>query len=493
MVRKPLAALLLSVSLMQSAWADAPADLAGRVQVYLYRPEVFADRYLGIGIPANRAPLGGRLWYIRLNRSVHALAPPETLGRFIRDYAIPGLDFTDDRTISVGEMERILQPVAGAMRLLKMSGSMLTDQILPTVGNFLDLQTLELSEQVTDRGIPFLKNLRGLRFLAIPAPGVTDQSVPTFARYSRLERLNLKGSHITDAGIQGLSALPLRELDLGNFSTDRSLTAIGAIATLEQLDLSQAQVTAAGLSALSKAPRIHTLFLGPSITDADMAVLPAFKSLKRLDLAGARITDQSADVLARMSQLEELALTRTQITRAAIEKIARLPHLRYLEISQTQIHPEDFSRLPPFPALQVISFSSSRRLTLQEARDLSAWPRLHSILINGVLLGPDLVDYLRGSRRSENWPVWVPDAEAAAISDAEVDHALDVASKPLVDKGAAHPFAGFDGLKRIHEAESSLEDVSAAPSNPTADTFQENEKNFLGEFTVNAVPEKKKS
>jgi hypothetical protein len=145
--------------------------------------------------------------------------------------------------------------------------------------------------------------------------------------------------------------------------------------------------------------------------------------------------------------------------------------------------------LPVFPEVQVISFSSNRRLKAEDLAVLGTWPRLHSILVNGVLLGPRLVDELR-TRRHSVWRGFTPNAEAAAPG-AEIDNILEVASKPLEDKGTRR-FAGFEGLKRVHEAEASLEDVTAAPSNPMQDTFQENEKNFLGEITVNTVPQKKK-
>ena len=192
-----------------------------------------------------------------------------------------------------------------------------------------------------------------------------------------------------------------------------------------------------------------------------------------------------------MGQLEELALTQTQVTGAVLEILGRLPHLRYLEISDTRAGPTDFKPGMGFEALQVISFSTARRLRAEDLRTLARYPRLHSILINGVMLGPDRVNELRRGRQSWGWPLWVAQAEAAEDSDTRVDRALEVAS--AAGQETPHPFEGFHGLVRIHEAESALDEVRAAPSNPSADTFQENEKNFLGEFTVNAVSTKKKT
>jgi len=105
------------------------------------------------------------------------------------------------------------------------------------------------------------------------------------------------------------------------------------------------------------------------------------------------------------------------------------------------------------------------------------------------LLGPGVVEYLKTNRSSGAWSL-VGVAEADDVSGAAVDEALAEATDPQ-DAGQ-RTFDGFHGLKRIHEAEASLEDVASAGSNPQADTFQENEKNFLGEITVNAGSGKKK-
>ena len=240
-------------------------------------------------------------------------------------------------------------------------------------------------------------------------------------------------------------------------------------------------------------PELHTLFLGPSVTDADLAPLAGFKNLKRLDLTGARLTDAAAGVLAAMPQLEELALTRTGVGNAALEKLGRLPHLRYLEVSESRITPQVFGALQGYAALQVFSFSSARRLAKSDVQPLARFPLLHSLIINGTLLGPEEVGMLRARAEQSRWrPSLVTEAQAASPDDEKVDRALEMAGAPR-EKQPPSRFEGFSGLERIHQAESSLEDGGGSPAAPKIDVFEETEKNFLGEITVGVVSSRKKS
>jgi hypothetical protein len=255
--------------------------------------------------------------------------------------------------------------------------------------------------------------------------------------------------------------------------------------TLEQIDAHEARITRAGLVSLKTLTRLHTLFLGSSISDDDIADLAKLKSIKRLDLRGARISDESAQALGDMAQLEELALTDTEVTPTALSALGRLPYLRYLEMSGTSIKPQDLVALSGMVSLQVLSFSSERRLKAADLKPLAELPNLHSVIVNGVLLGPKLLGALREPKTSSRLRIleWLlPYVEAA--SEGDVEQALEVASAPELKE--RRPFAGFQGLKRIHEAESSIDQV--VPAMPTAaiKTQEDTQENFLGEITIQA-------
>jgi hypothetical protein len=153
------------------------------------------------------------------------------------------------------------------------------------------------------------------------------------------------------------------------------------------------------------------------------------------------------------------------------------------------LKPGVFKGLKGFSALQVFSFTSDRRLSIQEVKGLARWPRLHTILINKVPLNRAVVEHLRQSSSSSHWRLGVDIAYAAGVSDEQVEAILEVASLP---KSADSARERIGGLPLIHETESSLNEVVAAPSMMGVDNVQNDEKNFLGDFTVGSgVPAKK--
>jgi Leucine-rich repeat (LRR) protein len=499
-IRQHLALILSFQLALSPLWA---VDFAGQVRVYQYRPDVFADRSLGVGLPAEASVLRSSLWYLRMDESLRSLYGMDALARFVRGSGVPGLDFSGHRTLSNTDIETLLRPdlwnsasnnPSYKFRFLKLGGTLTDDRVVPSIARLFDLQVLALSEKVTDRGVSFLAPLKQLRVLILPGAAITNSSLKILAQLPLLQRLSLPAAQISDDGLALLSGLPLRQLDLGPTITDQGLQALRATRTLEQLDLQASRVTAKGLSALADLPRIHTLFLGASISDKDIPSLAAFKNLKRLDLTGARITDESLQALSQLPQLEELALGNTPITGAGLQKLSRLPKLRYLEISRTRVTPADFKTWDGFASLQVLSFSSEVRLKPADVKPLGRLASLHSIVVNNQPLGKAAVRFIQRESRSTSWLLdWlVPNVEAAEGSEAELDQALEVASLLPDQSGMRTRAQGMQGLRMIHETESSLDEVIAAPTMIGTDNQQDTEKNFLGEFTVETVVPKKK-
>ena len=478
-----------------------PSPLAEHVTAYRYRPDLFADQKLRAGLVDTAQALQGALWYIRMGEYDRAAFGMDRLAGFVQDQQIPGLDFTGHRTLTDADLERLFQfqlwpasaEAAGyRFRLLKLAGTQTTDRALATIGRLFNLQVLELNGQMTDNGLSFLSRLGNLKVLSLAGAPISDQGLSAVSALRGLRSLDLKGTLVTDAGMTALLPLPLRHLSVGPRVTDAGIRTLSGLQTLEQLDASQARVGASGLSALSGIRGIHTLFLGRSMTDQGLSALQRFKNLKRLDLTGARLSDASAGVWEKMPGLQELALDHSQVGDATLRALSRLPALRYLEVSDTRVTPASFGSMNGFAALEALSLSSRRRLTTADLASLARFPKLHTILINGAPVGRPIIDYLRQKRRDRSWlDELVPWAEAADVSDKDVDQALDAAAP---DADAKHPFSVAQGLPRIHDAENALDEVVPAMSNPDADTVQENKDNFLGEFTVGVqAPSKKKS
>jgi hypothetical protein len=472
----------VGVSLLIST-AIADTGLESRVRVYVYRPVVFADRFISAGLPSDIASLGDRLWYVRLDDYARLLAGPDGLRTFLKKSGARGLDFSSSPLLSNTDLERLFPTRASASRLylLKLNGTRVDDRAMGTAALFDDLQVLELNDRISDAGLRRLERLRGLRVLSVAGRGVTDASAPVFAQLTRLRRLRLAGTATGDDTVKAVRALPLREIALGTGATDEALKTLATLKGLEQIDAQSARVSEPGLAALSNLPMLHTLFLGASFKDADASALAALKRLRRLDLSGAGVTDPGVTILSMVAGLEELALSGTSVTDASLAALGRMPKLRYLEISDTRVTPAGLREVKGFPALQVISISAKERLTTEDVRTLARLPKLHRILVNGRPLSTQALKQLRdGKKRSRLLDWMLPQAHAAD----DLEGALEMASVP----GKPATFSGFQGLKRIHEAESSLDEMVPAVSNPKADSFDASESNFLGEFTVGAAP-----
>ena len=490
----------LAASVALAKWSDD--DFAKRTPAYLYRPGVFADELIGVGVPSNKAVLGSYFWYIRPGQTACAFMGMERLGAFIRSRRIPGIDFSANPLLTDSDVERLFSfrnwasVVGKAYRFeyLSLEGTLAGDEALSAISWLYDLRVLKLDSRVSDRGVRWLADLKDLRVLEAPSAGVTDASIPLIASLPNLERLILSKTAITDAGIQNLVQLPLRQIALGPAVTDACVQTISKIPSLVQVDVAESRVSERGMTALAKLPELHTLFLGRSISDADIAPLAQFKNLKRLDMSGAKVGDRGVDdAVGRLQGLEELALTRTNATNASLDALSRLPKLRYLEISDTKITAERLKTLQGFPALQVVSFSSAKRLKVDDIRTIAKLPQVHSILVNGVLIGPSLVNFLKQKSVFRGWLDGLIPPLEAADPEAEVDNALQVASAPPEEPQQGRTFHQFQGLQRIHEAESSLEDLGGVASKPETHAFEDNEKNFLGEITVGAKRAPKKT
>jgi hypothetical protein len=91
----------------------------------------------------------------------------------------------------------------------------------------------------------------------------SDALIPFLERFVNLEALDISHSHVTDAGLQMLSALPkLRSLNLINLPiTDAGLEFLGRLDSLEEVILSGKALSATGLNRLATLPELKTVRL----------------------------------------------------------------------------------------------------------------------------------------------------------------------------------------------------------------------------------------
>ncbi|MEW4455453.1 hypothetical protein AB1L30_22480 [Bremerella sp. JC817] len=158
------------------------------------------------------------------------------------------LQVTDDEVLAL--------PADGPTTDLSLCGATkLTNKALEHIGKFPQLRWLDLQvTNITDAGIPFLKDCQKLRDLCVASTSVTDASMATIGKLKGLEELDISGTRITDAGIaqlRGLSNLKVLRMAVTQVS-DEGLLALARLKNLEMIDARQTKVTADGVARLKQ-------------------------------------------------------------------------------------------------------------------------------------------------------------------------------------------------------------------------------------------------
>lgn len=133
-----------------------------------------------------------------------------------------------------------------------------------------------------------VKNHRKMRWL--DASGVADDALCACLRDAvNLQRLRLRESSVTDAGLAQLTRLSkLETLDLaGSPITDAGLVHVAALPALRVLRLGNCRISGAGLAHLAGKRSLRVLQLAsPTISEADLQVLSQLPRLCLLDVSG---------------------------------------------------------------------------------------------------------------------------------------------------------------------------------------------------------------
>lgn len=131
-----------------------------------------------------------------------------------------------------------------------------------------------------------VKDWHAVRWLAIRTL-CSDALLPLLERLTNLEALDLSHSHVTDAGLQMLPALPkLRSLYLINTPiTDAGLEFLRHLDSLEEVILSERILSAEGLNQLAVLPELKLVRLfNTSISDQDAANFQSKKPQCKVEL-----------------------------------------------------------------------------------------------------------------------------------------------------------------------------------------------------------------
>jgi hypothetical protein len=228
-----------------------------------------------------------------------------------------------------------------------------------------------------------------------------DDDLRHVARLQRLERLNLAGTSVTDAGVEHLRGLDaLRDVNLAWTRTgDVAIRALAGKPDLGRF-ASGVQLTDDGIAALHDWPALVTwpggdeslglfaygegptrLELRGSITDRGLARLRGLDGLFSLNLDDHRLPITPAG-LAPLADLPRLAALAIAATDASMPYVAALPSLRHLIVQDTPAGDDGFAALACSRTLENIWGRECHNLRRRGFLALATMPSLRRLSVS---------------------------------------------------------------------------------------------------------------
>lgn len=238
--------------------------------------------------------------------------------------------------------------------------------------------------RVHDKLVQAIAAAPKLRRLRVAGTPITLPTIQAIAKRSELEQVDLAETPVDDASAAALLAMPhMRVLRL-----DRTMTSDAALrgATspeLVELYLSTTRVTDTGLELLDRTPKLEALGAGAlALGDAALARIAKLTELRTLVLSQAKASSTALAGLAALKHLERLYLDVTHTDDTVIVALAGLTELRTLHLAQTDVSEESLPVLHAFGQLDELTLGDTRMHG--GAADLSAWPQLRTLSLQGL-------------------------------------------------------------------------------------------------------------
>ncbi len=206
-------------------------------------------------------------------------------------------------------------------------------------------------DAISTDSLSFIRQLSGLREIAVDSPAIDDQFVETILSLPALDGLTLSGTAITNDGV-------LRILE------KRSLT--------------------------------NLALNGDSLTDAAFTGLGQQKRLTSLHLNSPALTNDTARSISHLVELTQLDLSQTKINARGLAEIFRLSKLKVARLNGLEVSSPLLEALAKLPELETVELVESRGYSKAALMSLAASPTLKSLRLSSSAVADDeLVDRLR--------------------------------------------------------------------------------------------------
>jgi Leucine-rich repeat (LRR) protein len=274
-----------------------------------------------------------------------------------------------------------------------------TDDVFQELKKLSRLRRLYLNRtKVTDAGMVHLTNFPELRELNLNTR-ITDTGLSHVATLKNLRKLNLEHNRVTDDGLKHIQGLTeLRELYLtGSTVTDAGLRYLAGLEQLEVLVLAMNEVTGAGLEHIAGHQRLRRLEIGPAASGAALKNIADCTELQTLRLQGRGVTDADLEHLQRLTQLQMLRLMCPRLTDAGLKHLAGLTRLTWLDLSRTQVTGVGLSHLESLKLNRLILTDS--KINDAGLAHLSGLMSMQQLDLSGTEITDEAIDHLRAWRQ----------------------------------------------------------------------------------------------
>ncbi|MEZ5400103.1 MAG: hypothetical protein R2729_10585 [Bryobacteraceae bacterium] len=258
----------------------------------------------------------------------------------------------------------------GDVIAVDLRGAWVTDADLDRLAAMPTIERIDLSlTRVTDLGLLRLRDLPNVRELNLFfAELVTDEGLACMRNWTRIERLNLRGTKVTDNTLALLAGKEsIRALDIGFAEvTDSGLQHLPKLPNLRELAFGGNKMTEIGLEVLRALPNITKLDLAGrqrtdsglwyvAFTDVGLDPVVTLEQLTDLNLAGSQVSSKGIALLSRLKKLERLNLDAAKrVADDAVPHLAALPALQWVDLKDTAITAKGFAQLRSAkPALDI--------------------------------------------------------------------------------------------------------------------------------------------
>lgn len=243
--------------------------------------------------------------------------------------------------------------------------------------------------KTTDAEIAPLRGLHSLERVELNGGELTDAGLASLAHCQRLVSLRVAGNDITDAGLEHLRGLiGLEELGLYDTNiTDAGLARLKDLKQLRSLTFSSLAFRGRGLDALSGCAELQFLSIaGPKVTDDVWQSIAHFPALKKLHLSETTIGDSHAENLAACTNLEELRLDNTRFGDRGMTYLRNLHKLKVLSLTSTPITDLGMESLKHSDSLEMLLISNTR-VGDEGLRHLNGLKNLNRLFLDKTQVG----------------------------------------------------------------------------------------------------------